>query len=169
MIQGSSLRYNQCKNCSPRVRLFVSGSVKSNCLIYRHISTFLPAIVFCIAFSIVLDLLAYISILLCLQIRLLHFEMSDSSDEHSSADQSSGDDTHSRATNNGDDLDDLDYENEDDASGSEDVESDDDQREEEIDFSKLKLCPKHNPGEMRESCPNCLAFFACPDQRQKED
>ena len=73
-------------------------------------------------------------------IGLLHFEMSDSYDEHSSASQSSGGDTHSRATGNGD-LDDLDYEKEDDASGSDAVGSDNDQKEE-IDFSNLKHLQK---------------------------
>ena len=77
--------------------------------------------------------------------------MSDRS-EHSSASQSSDDDSNDRSRANDDeaDRDSLDYESED-ASGSE--VSGDDQKEE-IDFSKLKLCPKHNPGEMRESCSN---------------
>ena len=83
--------------------------------------------------------------------------MSDNSG-YSSASQSSEEDGHATPTDDGD-LHDLDSKSEDDASEADGSGSDGDQKEE-IDFSNLHLCPKHNAGEMVDSCINCSAAFS---------
>ena len=97
--------------------------------------------------------------------------MSDRSD-YSDASQFSEDDSSSRSPANEDvdDLGNLDDDTEDDSSEAGTGGSDDDHQEqtsEEVDFSKLKLCPEHNPGEMLESCPNCSAALSLITDKKK--